>query len=65
MTQGVRALVHPHRACERGGLGSASDSVLDALAQALRLDDTEAQRNRPSAPKPRHETVCVVIATAV
>ncbi|MFH9085605.1 helix-turn-helix transcriptional regulator [Streptomyces sp. NPDC017673] len=26
---------------ERGDLGGASDSVLDALAQALRLDDTE------------------------
>ncbi len=28
---------------ERGNLGGASDSVLDALAQALRLDDTERE----------------------
>jgi transcriptional regulator with XRE-family HTH domain len=45
---------------ERGDLGSASDSVLDALARALQLDDAErehlfdlARASRPIGPPPR------------
>jgi transcriptional regulator with XRE-family HTH domain len=45
---------------ERGDLGGASDSVLDALARALQLDDAErahlfdlARTAHPTAPRPR------------
>lgn len=35
---------------ERGSLGGVSDAVLDALARALRLDDTERALQRISQP---------------
>lgn len=48
---------------ERGNLGGASESVLDALATALRLDDAErahlydlARAAQPSARRRRHST---------
>jgi transcriptional regulator with XRE-family HTH domain len=49
---------------ERGGLAGVSDSVVDAVARALRLDDAErtylfhlaATANRAPAPRPLHRT---------